>query len=95
MIRTKVPKSQKAAEMGFFDVPTNWEKHWKGMPEFIPIMRNVCHCEFTVRVRTEGDLKQLSKLLDQEISVRTKTIWYPKLVRERTKHKKYIYEQKS
>ena len=91
MVLKRKPKLQ-----GFFakeETPADWEKHWRDMPEFKQRRHNECYCELTVRVRTKEDLEDLAKLVDQELTGKTKTIWYPKLIRERVLHKKYVHDE--
>ena len=91
MKRNKPPSEEKK-KIGFFDIPKDWEKHWKGMPEFVQQKRNPYFHQFIVRFRTEEDMKEFAQLVDQELSKKTKSIWYPKIGRERISSKKYIHE---
>jgi hypothetical protein len=77
---------------GFFDIPKDWEKHWQEMPEYNQIRYNECYCEVILRVRTKEDLDELSKLVGQSLSKKSKSIWYPKLKREVFTNKRYVDE---
>jgi hypothetical protein len=53
-----------------------WEKHWQGMPEFEqnknkPFKTVYVHC------RTEEDYNEFVKVMDQPMTIKTKSIWYP------------------
>jgi hypothetical protein len=54
-----------------------WEKEWKGMPEFcqkdiMPFRTIMVHFE------SQEDIKKFSALIDQNITILTKYVWYPK-----------------
>lgn len=57
-----------------------WREHWKGMPEFNqpdaePWKSIVVHFE------TEKDMLDFAKLMDQRITFKTPSIWFPKVER--------------
>lgn len=54
-----------------------WRKEWEGMPEF---EQKDLGAEYSVIVsfKTFEDLVAFSKLVDQKITIRTQSIWYPK-----------------
>lgn len=55
-----------------------WEKHWKGMPEY----KNENNPPFkliNVRFRNEEDYKKFAELIGQNLTDKTKSIWYPEL----------------
>jgi hypothetical protein len=60
----------------------NWREHWKGMPEFVqenkePFKKiNVCF-------QTKEDFLAFRELLNQPMTEKTKTIWYPPFDREK------------
>lgn len=52
------------------------QKHWKGMPEFnqpgiIPVK------VLTVNFLTKEDMLKFSKMVGQEITAKTRSIWFP------------------
>ena len=54
----------------------NWKKEWVDMPEFIqdkkePFSKIIIRCE------SEEDLMELSKILNQKLTKKTKSIWFP------------------
>ena len=55
-----------------------WKKHWNGMPEF---EQNAKHSYKTISVhfRTEEDYIEFSKVLNQGMTHKTKSIWFPEL----------------
>jgi hypothetical protein len=58
-----------------------WKKHWKGMPEYEQ-EDNPSYKKIYVSFRNEEDYQEFAKLIDQNLSIKTKSIWYPKLDRE-------------
>jgi hypothetical protein len=73
------------------DEEVEWKKHWKGMPEFIQ-EDNAPYMKIYVSFRTEDDYKEFAKLVDQNLSKKTKSIWYPKLDRDANFLKRWIEE---
>ncbi len=74
-----------------FDLPTDWEIEWQDMPEFIqehqPPFREVI-----VRFRNEEDLLAFGEVVEQTVTRRTKSIWFPKLIHGIHSNKRYIDE---
>ncbi len=57
-----------------------WKKLWKGMPEFEQ-EDNPTFKTIYVHFRTEEDYKDFAKLVNQNLSIKTKSIWHPALDR--------------
>ena len=78
-----------------FDLPETdqdqWEDHWKNMPEFeqddLTPFRS-----FLVHIRNDADVTHFAKVMAQEFTDKTKSIWHPKLVREVYNDKAYTSE---
>jgi len=73
---------------GDLDQFSDWSKEWQGMPEFIqndarPIQQII------VSFQEEKDVIEFAKLIDQRITQKTKSIWFPKLQLE--KPSSYVY----
>lgn len=73
----------------FFDPGEKWEKEWQGMPEFI--------CEdlqpyqtIYVHFASKEDAQAFAKLVEQTITNKTISIWYPKAKIGRYANKRYI-----
>lgn len=58
--------------------PVDYAEEWQGMPEFSQDAQKPFH-ELTVRFTTEADYKKFARLVKQNLSDKTKSIWYPKL----------------
>jgi|TARA_R110000823_G_scaffold227455_1_gene354768 hypothetical protein len=54
-----------------------WEKHWVGMPEFEQ-EDDPNHKELLVKFKTAEDYEKFQKLIEQKLTVKTKSIFYPK-----------------
>ena len=69
--------------------PRAWKKHWKGMPEF----ENEANPSFktiSVHFRNEADYVAFAKLIGQNLTEKTKSIWHPKLDRDAYSLKRWI-----
>jgi hypothetical protein len=55
-----------------------WKKHWKGMPEFEQ-EKNKPYKTLYLHFRNEKDYQEFAELVNQKLTEKTKTIWYPKL----------------
>ena len=67
------------------------EDAWEGMPEFVQ-RKQKPFGEIVVRFDTEYDMQEFSRLIDQRVTDRTKSIWHPQLVRGETSHLRYFDE---
>ena len=61
-------------------MPTNPRDEWKGMPEF-ELTKQRPFAQIIVRFNSQADLDEFAFLIGQELTNKTKSIWYPKLVR--------------
>jgi 5'-deoxynucleotidase YfbR-like HD superfamily hydrolase len=66
-----------------------WKDHWNDMPEYIC---NDLTPEYQIIVsfKTKEDRKAFAKLLDQQISDKTKSLWYPKEEQDKVGHLRYV-----
>jgi hypothetical protein len=64
------------------DLPENerWKAEWQGMPEFIQEAQEP-YSKIIVRFANKGDLREFAEMIGQELTIRTKSIWHPKLAR--------------
>jgi hypothetical protein len=76
-----------------FDVKelNKWQEEWQGMPEFIqedlqPIQTIV------VSFKTKEDVQDFAKIIDQKLTYKTKSIWFPAKNRDIVNNKKYVDE---
>lgn len=66
-------------------------KHWNGMPEFVQEKQEP-YAKIIFRFDNEEDLQEFSKLIGQKLTKKTKSAWYPELVRGKNSNKRYIDE---
>ena len=57
-----------------------WQKFWREMPDYVQ-ENNPPFKQVTIRLQDDSHLEELSKLLGQNLSDKTKSIWHPKLAR--------------
>lgn len=76
---------EEAEQISFLDAgegEADWKKEWVGMPEFV--QEDQEPFEFIkVCFICEEDRKKFAKLIGQNVTEKTKTIWYPKLTERR------------
>lgn len=70
----------------------DWKKEWQGMPEFIqedlrPIQRIVVNFE------SFDDVQKFAELVNQKLTNKTDSIWFPKKELEQPKNFRYFDEQ--
>lgn len=54
----------------------NWKDHWLGMPEFNQEKKEP-YAKVIFRFENEDDLNEFSKLINQKLTHKTKSSWYP------------------
>ena len=65
-------------EKVLLDDDNDWENHWVGMPEFVQ-EDNPPYKKIIMNFRSKEDYDSFAKLIDQKLTEKTKSIWYPKL----------------
>ena len=70
----------------------NWEEHYVGMPEFVQ-KDNPPYMKIFLNFRNEEDYKEFAKMVDQNLTEKTKSIWYPKLDIDDNMLKRWIEEE--
>lgn len=55
----------------------DWKEHWGGMPEYNADNLHPVK-QLTVNFQTEEDMREFEKLVGQKLTMKTKSIWYPK-----------------
>jgi hypothetical protein len=69
----------------------DWKKHWKGMPDYEQ-KNNPPYKQIYLNFRNKEDYDVFAKLINQNLSEKTKSIWYPKLDREENALMRWIEE---
>lgn len=70
----------------------DWKEHWVGMPEFDQ-EDNPPYKKIFMNFRSEDDYKAFAKLIGQNLTEKTKSIWYPKLDIDDNMLKRWIEEE--
>lgn len=68
-----------------------WREHWVGMPEYVQ-EDNPPYMKIYMNFRNKEDYEAFAKLIDQNLTEKTKSIWYPKLDREENALMRWIEE---
>ncbi len=85
-------ESDEEDEQGGVDVDNvEWKKHWTGMPEFVQNDKKTYKTIY-VHFRNKEDYEDFAKLIEQNLSEKTKSIWHPKLERDQNMLKRWIEE---
>ena len=76
-------------QAALFEAGDAWEKHWRGMPEFI--QRDLSPFKtIYVHFETREDMQAFSELVNQRIGLNTRSIWYPEAEIGHFAGKRYI-----
>lgn len=76
------------------EVETNdWRKHWVNMPSFQKSSDTGPWKTVYMHFRSEDDFKDFQKLIGQDMSLKTKSAWHPKLDREANSLMRWIEEE--
>ena len=78
----------KHIELGLNIDKIDYTKEWEGMPEFVQ-EDNMPHRQIIISFENESDIKQFGELLNQNITNKTKSLWFPKRERNVLKDKGY------
>ena len=60
----------------FNDLENEWQKEWKNMPEFVQNKKEP-YSKIIIRFENEKDLQEFAKLINQKLTKKTKSIWFP------------------
>lgn len=71
------------------DVPKDWSKEWQGMPEFGHKDLS-SFSSLIVHFRNKQDRDDFAKLVEQKITHKTKTIWYPEIDTAHASQYRYV-----
>ena len=66
----------------------DWKNEWKDMPEFIQEQQKP-YAKIIVRFENEDDLQKFASLINQKLTSKTKSIWFPQLIRGKNSDKRY------
>lgn len=63
---------------------------WDGMPEFVQPKKGE-FAKVILRFRTEEDLNTFAELVGQKMTPKTKSMWYPELIRGENGGKRWVH----
>ena len=81
--------SDKNNNLKLFEVKETWEKEWEGMPEYNQKDLSA-YKSLIVNFETREDMLAFSKLVNQRLTYKTQSIWYPEATINRYANKRYI-----
>ncbi len=58
------------------EMEDNWKSEWKDMPEFVQEKQEP-YAKIIFRFENQEDLDEFSKLINQKLTKKTKSAWYP------------------
>jgi hypothetical protein len=59
------------------EIPLEWENEWWGMPEFKQEDKQPAY-KITISFNSFDDVKEFSRIINQKITPKTNSLWYPK-----------------
>lgn len=74
-----------------FGEKEDWKEEWKGMPEFE--QKNLLP-EYSVKINFASieDLKKFAELIEQPLTTKTNSVWFPAQIKADLKNKVYVDE---
>jgi hypothetical protein len=67
------------------------DQEWVGMPEFVQEKKEP-YKTLIVRFSTEKDYEDFQEKIGQKLTVKTKSIWHPKIIRGENAHLRWFDE---
>jgi len=85
-------QSNKESILELFENTQEWKSEWIDMPEFVQDKSDKPYTQITIRFKNQNDLKEFSKLIEQNLTKKTKSIWFPQIERGLSADKLYVNE---
>jgi hypothetical protein len=70
----------------------NWEDEWKDMPEFVQ-EDLTSKRKIIVHFRNDEDVAKFAELMEQKITPKQKSLWYPHMPPRRYAHLRYSNDE--
>jgi len=74
-----------------FENEKDWVKEWQDMPEFNQ-HKNVAYQKIIISFKNENDVKLFADLINQKITKKTKSIWFPFKQKDNRTIRAYVEE---
>lgn len=84
-------EDEESEEGGIDTQNATWKQYWVGMPEYEQNDKKTFKTLY-LHFRNQEDYDAFAKLIDQNLTMKTKSIWYPKLERDENSLKRWIEE---
>ena len=86
--------TQEKKQTELFEIEKDWESEWQDMPEFKQEDLRPWH-QVNVRFRNQKDFDEFKKRMEQEVTPKQKTLWFPFAPYRRASHLRYVDEDES
>lgn len=86
--------AKETTEQSLFDISEiqeKWEGEWAGMPEFVQEDLQPFQ-QIIVSFEKRADMDAFAKLVNQKLTYKTKSIWYPAADLANNTNKRYVVE---
>jgi len=90
--KEKIENKTDENQISMFNVESIYEKEWKDMPEFVQEDLTPKR-EIIVYFKNETDVQTFAKLMNQKITILTKSLWYPEIDIMSVVNKRYMDEK--
>jgi hypothetical protein len=92
MAKDSDSKTKNQGTLWDIDERALWEKEWHGMPEFV--QENLEPAKsLKVNFLTLDDYESFCKLINQKLTIQTKSIWFPEVAKGPNSNKIYTDER--
>jgi len=71
------------------EIKEDWEKEWQDMPEFVQEDKGPFR-QIIISFENQEDVNDFATLIDQNISNKTRSLWYPKAEIETLMDKRWV-----
>ena len=67
----------------------DWRDHWRDMPEFISNDLTSARA-IKIHFRNAEDVERFAELIEQKITPKQKSLWFPEMPKRRKAHLRYL-----
>lgn len=88
-MNTKEHYQSEQKEPTLFEVPSEWQKEWQDMPEFVQ-GKLTEYAKIIIRFRNQKDLDEFCAAIGQKLNRHSQCTWYPELPSKPPKKFRYV-----